>query len=215
MKATPVAQSSPMLPNTMACTLTAVPQLSGMSLQAAVGDGALVHPGAEHRADRAPELLPRVLRERLAGALLDDLACTRSRPPASRRDLRSVSSWTPRSSFLSSSSFLEIVMVDAEHDVGIHLDEAAIAVVGEALVARRLARPCTVSSLRPRLRTVSIMPGIEARAPERTETSSGLLASPKPAPTSSRPQRARPRPRPSARAGSSRCWRSSRCRPRW
>ena len=27
------------------------------------------------------------------------------------------------------------------------------------------------------------MPGIEARAPERTETSSGLLASPKPRPT--------------------------------
>ena len=30
VKATPVAQSSPMLPNTIACTLTAVPQSSGM-----------------------------------------------------------------------------------------------------------------------------------------------------------------------------------------
>ena len=30
--------------------------------------------------------------------------------------------------------------------------------------------------------TVSIMPGIEARAPERTETSSGALPSPKPRP---------------------------------
>ncbi len=30
---------------------------------------------------------------------------------------------------------------------------------------------------------VSIMPGIEARAPERTETSSGAAASPKVAPT--------------------------------
>ncbi|GJE72626.1 hypothetical protein CHKEEEPN_4184 [Methylorubrum podarium] len=30
MKATPVAEVSPMLPNTMAWTLTAVPQLSGM-----------------------------------------------------------------------------------------------------------------------------------------------------------------------------------------
>ena len=29
VKATPVADVSPMLPNTMACTLTAVPQLSG------------------------------------------------------------------------------------------------------------------------------------------------------------------------------------------
>jgi len=33
------------------------------------------------------------------------------------------------------------------------------------------------------MRTVSIMPGIEARAPERTETSSGLLASPNVRPT--------------------------------
>ncbi len=52
-----------MLPNTIACTLTAVPQLSGMSLQAAIGDGALVHPRAEDGADRAPELLVRILRE--------------------------------------------------------------------------------------------------------------------------------------------------------
>ena len=70
-------------------------------------------------------------------------------------------------------------VVDAEHDVAVHLDEAAVAVVGEARDRRvRLARPSTVSSLRPRLRTVSIMPGIETRAPERTETSSGLAASP-------------------------------------
>ncbi len=41
-----------------------------------------------------------------------------------------------------------------------------------------LARPSTDSSLRPRLRTVSIMPGMENLAPERTETSSGSLASP-------------------------------------
>ena len=45
----------------------------GNRMQAAIGDGALVHPRVEHRADRAPELLARLLRERLAGALLDDL----------------------------------------------------------------------------------------------------------------------------------------------
>ena len=33
---------------------------------------------------------------------------------------------------------LEHAVVDAEHDVGVHLDEAAVAVVGEALVARAL-----------------------------------------------------------------------------
>ena len=35
-------------------------------VQPAIGDGARVHPRAEHRADRAPQLLARVLRERLA-----------------------------------------------------------------------------------------------------------------------------------------------------
>jgi hypothetical protein len=51
--------------------------------------------------------------------------------------------------------------------------------------------PITVSSLRPRFNTVSIIPGIETRAPERTETSSGRCGSPKPTPialaTRSRP----------------------------
>ena len=46
------------------------------------------------------------------------------------------------------------------------------------------ARPATASSLRPRLRIVSIMPGIEARAPERTDSSSGSAASPKRLPIS-------------------------------
>ena len=39
----------------------------------------------------------------------------------------------------------------------------------------RSARPFIVSSFRPRLRIVSIMPGIDARAPERTLTRSGAL----------------------------------------
>ncbi len=38
--------------------------------------------------------------------------------------------------------------------------------------------PLTVLSLSPRFRTVSIMPGIDARAPDLTDTSSGLAWSP-------------------------------------
>ena len=72
VKATPVAQSSPMLPNTIAWTVTAVPMSLGDVVQPAVGDRARRLPGAEHGADRAPELLLRVLRERLAGGLRDD-----------------------------------------------------------------------------------------------------------------------------------------------
>ena len=40
------------------------------------------------------------------------------------------------------------------------------------------ARPSTTRSFRPRLRMVSIMPGIDMGDPERTETSRGLVASP-------------------------------------
>ncbi len=59
----------------------------------------------------------------------------------------------------------------------------------------------TVMSLSPRLSTVSIMPRIEARAPERTETSRGLLPSPKVLPPAIRPTAASavstsPEPRP-------------------
>ncbi len=42
-----------------------------------------------------------------------------------------------------------------------------------------LASPFTDSSLRPRFKTVSIIPGIENAAPERTDTSSGSVASPR------------------------------------
>ena len=73
--------------------------------------------------------------------------------------------------------------LEAEDDVAVHLHEAAVAVPGEALVAGLLDRGrCRVASLRPMLRTVSIMPGMETRAPERQETSSGFLGSPNLAP---------------------------------
>ena len=55
------------------------------------------------------------------------------------------------------------------------------------------ASPSTDASLRPRLRTVSIIPGIENFAPERTETSRGSRASPRRVPIArSRRRRARP-----------------------
>ena len=123
----------------MACTLTAVPQLSGYGMQATVGDGALVHPRAEHRADRAPQLLARLLRERLAGALLDDLLVAAD-DGAPVVGLEIGVHLDAEVFLLELQRLLEIVMPDIEHDVGVHLDEAAIAVPGEALVARRLAK---------------------------------------------------------------------------
>ncbi len=136
VKATPVAEVSPILPNTMACTLTAVPQLSGMLCRRAIGDGALVHPRC-----RTPR---------------------RSRPTAARAGPAETglpSSSSTRSLYLHDQirpvvggqigvervalavlvvveQLLEVLMVDAQHHVGIHGDEAAIAVIGEAPVAR-------------------------------------------------------------------------------
>ena len=69
---------------------------------------------------------------------------------------------------------LERVLRNLEHDVAEHLDEPAIAVEREAAVLRPALQPFDRSSFKPRLRIVSIMPGIENFAPERTETSSGL-----------------------------------------
>ncbi len=45
------------------------------------------------------------------------------------------------------------------------------------------ASPASVAAFRPRLRIVSIMPGIDRGAPDRTLTSSGSIADPKPRPT--------------------------------
>jgi hypothetical protein len=81
--------------------------------------------------------------------------------------------------FLILSNALEMLVIDAHHDVAEHVDQTAVGVVGETLVAGGLRPgPTTDSSFRPRLRIVFIMPGIETAAPERTETSSGLALSP-------------------------------------
>ena len=63
--------------------------------------------------------------------------------------------------------------------LAVHLDQAAVRVEGEAGLSVAFARPSTASSFRPRLRIVSIIPGIETAAPERTETSNGSAESPK------------------------------------
>ena len=68
VKATPVAQSSPMLPKTIAQMLAAVPHSCGIAVLPAIDDGPVVHPRAEHGADGAPHLLHRIVGEVLAGA---------------------------------------------------------------------------------------------------------------------------------------------------
>ena len=106
----------------------------------AVGDGPVVHPRAEDRADRAPELLLRVVGEVLAGLLLDgrleagdEVLEVGGREVGIALDAALV--LLPLDDDLEG---VDVVLVDgleAEDDVAVHLDEAAVGVVDEALVA--------------------------------------------------------------------------------
>jgi hypothetical protein len=150
---------------------------SGNVVQLAIDLGAVVVPALEHGHHGAPELFPRIGREFAADAGADQPL---------KRDHSFRSSDSQIGIELDALLLLDHVDDDFEgvviflryrleaHDhVAVHLDEAAIRVPGETLVARLARQPATASSLRPRLRMVSIMPGIEAREPERTESSSG------------------------------------------
>ena len=81
---------------------------------------------------------------------------------------------------------LEVAARDAKDDIGVHLNETAVRVVSEACAVALLGEsPSAVRSFSPRLRIVSIIPGIETGAPERTETSSGFAGSPSRLPVAS------------------------------
>ena len=103
-------------------------------MQFAIGDGALVHPGAEHGADGAPELGVRVLREVEAELVLDALlVALDQRRPVVGGEVGVEAVALPL--LVEVEQFLEMLVADAEHDVGIHGDEAAVTVIGKAPVA--------------------------------------------------------------------------------
>ena len=108
-------------------------------MQAAVGDGTLVHPGAEDGADRRPDLVFGRLWEGLPGLLqdlglvvLDDLGPILGREFGVEQ---------VAAIFLGEfENLLEVVMVDPQHHVTEHLNETAVAVVGEAPVVGGLGQ---------------------------------------------------------------------------
>ena len=73
--------------------------------------------------------------------VLDDLLVARRRPRAAPASSRSVSSLTPCARLDGLELVLERVLRNLEHDVAEHLDEAAVAVVREAAVARARLEP--------------------------------------------------------------------------
>ncbi len=110
-----------------------------MSLQAAIDLGALRLPRSEHRADRTPELVVHVLREGLAPLLVDQRLVFDDQ----RLEILGGHVGVEEIALIflrDFKRFLETVMIQLEHDVGIHLDEAAIAVPGETRIARGLGK---------------------------------------------------------------------------
>ena len=101
----------------------------------AVGDGALVHPRTEHRADRTPQLLVRVLRERLIGLAVHPLLVQ----PDDVLPILGVEigvELVAVALLVGVEDLLEIVVRHVEHDVRVHVDEAAIRIESKAPVAR-------------------------------------------------------------------------------
>ena len=99
----------------------------------AVVDGAGVEPGAEHGVARALELGHGILREGFAGLLLDQLLVAHD-------DLLQVFRGQLGIELrlglllLAVEYLVEIVLGDLQHHVAVHLDEAAVAIVGEARI---------------------------------------------------------------------------------
>ena len=147
---------------------------------AAVDPRARRLPRVEHRPDRAL----RAARGRPAGTASRPRA---RRSPGTSRSARagrrrsSSTSWRDAAALLERLELLlEQLPVHAVDDLAVHLDQPAVRVEREARVpGRRGERPRPRRRSGPRLRIVSIIPGIEIAAPERTETRSGSAGSPK------------------------------------
>ncbi len=107
----------------------------GNVVEPPVGDGPGVLPGAEHGGDGAPQLGGEGLREGLAELGRDKgLEAGDDLRPVLGGEFRVV--FQAFEIFIVLQNLLEQLVVEAEHHVGIHLDEAAIGVVGEAAVSR-------------------------------------------------------------------------------
>ena len=106
----------------------------GQIVELPVFDGARIVPAIEDRADRAPELLVDVLREGVAELPLHHLLIARDDglPVLGAKVGVEVVAVLV---LVVVEDFLEVVMLYVEHHAGIHLDEAPVAIEGEAAVA--------------------------------------------------------------------------------
>ena len=111
----------------------------GNVVQAAIGARAVRFPRAEHRADRAPQLFVHVVREGLAQFLLN-LRLVEIGDALQIVRVQLGVEFDALVFLLGLEDLLEQRMLHAQHDIGIHLDEAAIAVIGKARIAGELGQ---------------------------------------------------------------------------
>ncbi len=115
-------------------------------VEAAVGHGAVVVPAAEHGRDRAPELLPRVVREVVAGALLHrhlelDDQVFEVVGVELRVELDALGLFGGFEDLLEGVALVFVLGLAAQHDVAVHAHKAPVAVVGETWVGGRRDYP--------------------------------------------------------------------------
>ena len=123
----------------------------GDAFDVAVGDGALAHPGLEHRLDAAFKLLHGVVGEGLAEGVLDDLleldAETLEVFRGEIRIFRNAARFLDRveAAFQLVADAVAVFGLEAagllHHHVGVHGDQAAVGVIGKALVAAHRDKP--------------------------------------------------------------------------
>ena len=106
-------------------------EVVGDVLARPVGGGPGRVPGAEDRLDRGPQLVPGLLGEGLAGVALDQLG------QLDHHELQLVGGHGAVGGGAAAGLGrlerpVELLAVDAEHDAAVHLQEAAVGVVGEA-----------------------------------------------------------------------------------
>ena len=140
---------------------------------------ARAEPRAEDGLDREAELVVRLGRERLPGLLPDDGLELVDEPGEVLRVELGVRLRAP-ARFLRFSSAASNFSAGMSRTIRPNIEmNRRYASHAKRSFFVSVARPWRLSSLRPRLRTVSIIPGIDIAAPERTETRSGSSGSPR------------------------------------
>ena len=185
VKTTPVALSLPMLPNTIATTLTAVP--SAMS--------AVMPSSLRYTTARSPIQLPNTARTAISSCrwgsdgnrlpeCFSHIRLNSETIPRSVAASRLPSLLAPVRRFAASSTLSNPESSTPNTTLPNSWTNRLYESHANRSLPLALARPLTVRSFMPRLSIVSIMPGIDMAAPDRTDTSRGLSGESQPLPVS-------------------------------